>query len=233
MVVRNEGKWSLYRHTSPIGKVYIGITSVKPQRRWGYGCNYKRCYLLDRAIKKYGWDNIKHEVLFTGLSEHHAKNLEIDLIKHYKKLNISYNITDGGDGVIGVPDSPKRIEAVRKYWTGRHLTEEAKRKISEANKGNQATKGMHWSKESIAKMIATRKKNGMKRHISKEKLSEIRRTTAKCIPVYQYNLDGTFVAKYFSMKEAQRKTGTHANNISMCCSGTIRQANNYIWRKAL
>lgn len=231
MISKEKRTWSLYRHTSPSGKVYIGITSRKPKTRWGNGCNYTSSVLFKKAIDKYGWNNIRHEVLFSGLSEEKAKSLEIDLIRHYKNLGISYNITDGGDGVIGVPDSPKRLEAVRKYWTGRHLSEEAKRKISEANKGNQATKGMHWSKESIAKMVATRKINGMKRHISAEKLSEIRKTTAKCIPVYQYTLAGTFVAKYFSMGEAARQTNTNRQGISMCCSGVLNQSNNYIWRK--
>lgn len=46
---------------------------------------------------KYGWNNITHEVLFTDLTEDRAKNLEKDLIRHYKNLNISLNITDGGD----------------------------------------------------------------------------------------------------------------------------------------
>lgn len=28
-----ENNWSVYKHTSPSGKVYIGITSKKPQVR--------------------------------------------------------------------------------------------------------------------------------------------------------------------------------------------------------
>lgn len=30
-------KWTVYRHTSPSGKVYIGITSQNVERRWNSG----------------------------------------------------------------------------------------------------------------------------------------------------------------------------------------------------
>lgn len=94
--------WTVYRHISPSGKVYIGITSREVIKRWNNGNNYKMCSIFQKAILKYGWDNIKHQVLFTNLTERRAKDLEVDLIRHYKNLAISYNITDGGDGMLGV-----------------------------------------------------------------------------------------------------------------------------------
>ena len=116
--------YSLYRHTSPSGKVYIGITTQTPEKRWYNGKGYKRHTYFFNAILKYGWDNIKHEVLFTGLDELTAKSLEIDLIRHYKGLGISYNITDGGDGYLGYKPS----KGTRKIWSeqrrGRVLTKE-------------------------------------------------------------------------------------------------------------
>ena len=92
--------WCVYRHTSPSGKVYIGITHYKdPKKRWGKNGNfYSKKVVFYRAIEKYGWDNIKHEILFQGLPEKRAKNLEVSLIQHYKKLGLSYNMTVGGDG---------------------------------------------------------------------------------------------------------------------------------------
>ena len=59
-----EKKWCLYRHTSPSGKVYVGITSKPILRRWNNGNGYRTCKNFWRAILKYGWDNIIHEVLF-------------------------------------------------------------------------------------------------------------------------------------------------------------------------
>lgn len=43
--------YTVYRHTSPSGKVYIGITKQKPHKRWNSGQP-----LFERAILKYGWD---------------------------------------------------------------------------------------------------------------------------------------------------------------------------------
>lgn len=90
--------YKLYRHTSPSGKVYIGITKTSVYARWMNGRGYRRHNnAFYNAILKYGWDNIKHEVLFTNLSKDRAIRLEIELIRHYKSLRISYNISDGGN----------------------------------------------------------------------------------------------------------------------------------------
>ena len=34
-----KNNWTVYRHISPSGKVYVGITSMQPELRWskGYG----------------------------------------------------------------------------------------------------------------------------------------------------------------------------------------------------
>lgn len=64
-----ENNYCIYRHTSPSGKVYIGITSKNPNIRWQNGTGYVKCTLFHKAILKYGWDAIKHEILFCNLSK--------------------------------------------------------------------------------------------------------------------------------------------------------------------
>lgn len=111
--------WTIYRHVSPSGKVYVGITSRSPKERWGHnGCSY-RGQIFVNAINKYGWDNIKHEILFTNLTEQRAKNLEIELIRHYKGLGISYNMTDGGDGTVGLKLSEERRARLKEIMRNR------------------------------------------------------------------------------------------------------------------
>ena len=117
-------KWFVYQHISPNGKVYVGITSKpRPNDRWESGTGYARCPHFEHAIKKYGWDNIKHEILLTGVSKSEAVYAEKYLIKWYKSHGNSYNITDGGDGCQGMK-----------------LSEETKRKISFGNKGKNIGK---------------------------------------------------------------------------------------------
>ena len=50
------------------------------------------------AILKYGWDAFEHEILFHNCSRELAYKLEMAFIKYYKDNQLSYNITDGGQG---------------------------------------------------------------------------------------------------------------------------------------
>lgn len=138
-------KWIVYRHVSPSKKVYIGITCQTTSKRWKNGLGYFSSPYFFSAIVKYGWINIKHEVLFEGLPEKRAKDLEISLIRHYKNLGISYNVTDGGEGVVGIKydaNHCSNLSKVVKKWyethdspmKNKHHTEEAKRRMSERHK---------------------------------------------------------------------------------------------------
>jgi predicted GIY-YIG superfamily endonuclease len=61
--------YSVYIHINKSNnKKYIGITSQKPEKRWGNGKNYKKNTYIRRAIDKYGWDNFEHIILKTNLS---------------------------------------------------------------------------------------------------------------------------------------------------------------------
>lgn len=241
MVKRNEGIWTVYRHISPSGKVYIGITSQEIHKRWRYGTGYGSCWYFQKAIDKYGWNNIKHEILFTGISEERAKRLEIDLIRHYKNIGISYNLTDGGQGWLGHHHSDEAKEKMRQKKLGRHLSEETKRKMSEARKGRPGTNtGRKLSEETKIKMRERRKNRPVIYHISKEELSRRFIEAQKgitSIPVYQYTKDGNFITTFASQSEAARSVGVRQSSIYNCCranaEGKCRTIKGYIWRKAV
>lgn len=134
--------WTVYKHTAPSGKVYIGITSQKVKNRWGNGHGYKD-QIFYRAIKKYGWENINHEILFEGLTKKQAGEMEQHLIEKYDCIvPKGYNKSKGGE-----------------YgFSGMHHSIEARQKISEANKGRpSARKGTHLSSETRQKMSESKK----------------------------------------------------------------------------
>lgn len=113
-----NSRYYVYKHTSPSGKVYIGITQQEPEARWKNGFGYLRKNKHGRytqpcmanAIVKYGWENFSHEILFEGLTREEAKAKEIELIAEYKSDNRSfgYNIEHGGDSVDKFSDETKR-----------------------------------------------------------------------------------------------------------------------------
>lgn len=94
----NERPYKVYKHTFPNGKVYIGITSLEPKKRWANGAGYRDNKRMYNAIKKYGWDNIKHEILFTDLTQEQAYEKEITLIAEYGSIEFDkgYNRHIGG-----------------------------------------------------------------------------------------------------------------------------------------
>ena len=94
-----SSNYTVYKHTNKVnGKVYIGITNQAVERRWQNGAGYVGTY-FGKAIKKYGWDNFTHEVLFSGLDKETACEVEIALIKAYRSnlREKGYNISKGGE----------------------------------------------------------------------------------------------------------------------------------------
>lgn len=121
-----DRNYTVYVHIFPNGKRYFGITSKDPEKRWQKGYGYKKgnSIIVYSAIQKYGWDNIEHKILYNKLTKDEAQQIEIYLIKKYKTNcckygnDYGYNMTDGGEGT-----------------KGKVLSEESKKKISEAHKG--------------------------------------------------------------------------------------------------
>ena len=143
----------VYKHTCPNEKIYIGITKQQPIKRWGYnGYGYRKNTLFYRAIQKYGWSNIKHEILYENLSKEEAEQKEIELIEKYKsnQPKYGYNIANGGNTTGTVSEATK--EKISKTLKGYEFSDERRKnisintrkamanpeirkKISEANKG--------------------------------------------------------------------------------------------------
>ena len=200
--------YSVYKHTSPKGKVYIGITSMNPLKRWNNGRGYKHNSYFYSAIQKYGWENIKHEILFDNLTKEEAEQKEIELIAKYKsnQRGYGYNLTSGGETCVvciesrkkmsdshkGIPLSEKHKECLKH---GRH-----KRKV-------QPNAGKHLSKE-------------WKKHVS-ESLSK---------KVCQYDLNGNLINIYNSSVIASKISGVVNSNISRCCNGKLKSAGGFVWR---
>ena len=111
--------WTVYKHTFPNGKVYIGITGREPEKRWNNGYGYlarkNGKYIqpqIAHAIIQYGWLNVTHEIIACGLSKKEAGEMESSLVSLHKSNNeeFGYNMTDGGFNYL-TPAQVKHKEA--------------------------------------------------------------------------------------------------------------------------
>lgn len=195
-MILETNNYTVYKHTSPIGKVYIGITKMNPIRRWASGLGYKNCTHFFNAILKYGWINIKHEILYTELTQEEAENKEKELIKEHHSNNpdFGYNIQSGGyrnnNGIKRTPEQIQHyIEGARKRPKRDHLSEEHKRNISKSLIGNKRA----------AELTCNRK------------------------AILQYNLNGKLLATYSHAAEAAEIIGCDKSSINRACRENERE----------
>lgn len=194
------GNFTLYIHTNKINnKKYIGITQQKPEKRWQNGFGYIKCPLFYNAIKKYGWDNFKHEIILQGLDKETACKIEIELIRFYKsnQREYGYNISNGGEC----------------NWLGLHHSKETKEKMSIAKK--------NMSKESRLKNAQSHKgllagnKNPM--YGKSGALSPVSRKII-CLN------DSTI---FDSIADAGRKLNVHTSHVSSVCKNKLNHVGGY------
>ena len=200
--------YCVYKHTSPSGKVYVGITKQKPKYRWNNGKGYTRTdeqILFKRAIIKYGWNNFTHVIILNNISELEAKYTERHLIRWYKIHKLSYNITDGGDGALGAGYT----------HSGWHHSAESKRKMSESRKGifagvNNPMFGRHETSSAFGKF-------GKNHPASKM--------------VKQYTKEGIFIRCWDCISDIERELNIKVTHITACCNGRQKTAGGYIWKR--
>lgn len=128
--------YKLYKHTTPSGKVYIGITCNEVKKRWSNGNGYVQNQYFYRAIRKYGWENIKHEILLTGLTKEKAEWWEKRMIKKYRSTNPKYGYNHGEGGVHPGKLSLNTRRKMMKVRMGHLVSEETRRKLSKSMMGN-------------------------------------------------------------------------------------------------
>ena len=135
----------VYLHTSPSGKRYVGITGSPIEQRWRHGNGYFRNKYFARAIKKYGWDNFKHEILAEGLSKFEAEKIEQSLIARYQSnvRAFGYNIKNGGDSNGKHAEESKRLMSENRKGKGTQPRSETTReKMRENHKGGNPPKSV-------------------------------------------------------------------------------------------
>lgn len=200
--------YCVYQHTAPNGKVYIGITGQNPLKRWNNGTGYSKNILFYRAIVKYGWDNIKHEILFDGLTEEEACKKEVELISKYQSNNpnYGYNLSIGGQsGCKGYKWNKNQKENLSKAHTGIKRSAEARKHIAE---GKMGCKNPNWGKHPTERTLEIYREIRKKENLTEETRKRLSNSHKKPILCVELNLT------FDSAKEAEETL--HILSTSIC-----------------
>ena len=147
-------KGIIYKYTNTVnGKCYIGKTTNAIKRKWSHLHDRRHKSLFHNALDKYGINQFNYEVLIEFISKDKDRldfilnYFEKYYIKKYEsnKIEKGYNLTNGGDGVIG------RFGELNPFY-GKHHSEENKLRHSNRMKGRNA------SDETKLKMSESQKK---------------------------------------------------------------------------
>lgn len=237
----------IYMVTNNItGKRYVGKTSTTVEERWkGHVSEASRNLsnsALHKAINKYGQDAFSLTVLL--------KNIPVELLNHYERLLIvrmktraplGYNLTDGGDGVLGYHHTEQMRRHLSKVNNGRKLNHGDliragwKRNDTIQKRSQNPLWRQHLSESRIGKY--TGKENGFygKHHSddTKKHLSELRG-----LAVEMLSRQGEYLRTFCSAKAAGDymvseglTSNKYANSLILdACRGKVSYAYGFCWR---
>lgn len=170
---------------------------------------------LGEAIRQYGSKNFA----LTILEECQIEDLDEKEQKWIKELNTfynGYNMTIGGRDQVCDLNKLRAIptEEVIKSWeqglTIKQIQQKFERSSTNTIKNQLLEKG--YKQEEIE---------------NRGKLARAKRTSRI---VQQYNLQGDFIAEYYSLNEAGRAINTSSQNIGKVCRGERPTAGGFIWK---
>lgn len=230
-----ERLYYVYKHTFPNGKIYIGIT-YDIEKRWRNGNGYQHQNKLNNAILKYGWNNIKHEILHDNFTKKQAEEKEKYYINLYKsnKREYGYNIMEGGNisdnrYTFTIEDRGKISKGLKGKYKGRHFSPK-----SEFKKGHTFTKEMldKMSKAKIGKEPWNKGLKGVMSAWNKGlKGLNFGKNNAASKKIVQFDKQGDYIKIFDCISDAEREICEGKNgHFGECASNKIKTARGYVWR---
>jgi len=213
------------------GKTYIGQTIRPITKRFEQHQKSSACRAIYNAIQKYGWDDFEKDWY-----ECPDKDLNFDeelLVREMKTMSPEgYNLREGG-GSHGKP-SEESNQKNRESHIGKTMSEKAKQEIRKANIGKPRSKESKQKQSESIKgenhhMYGKTRSQETKQQIREANRGERNHNSKK---VYQYHLDGTFIASFESCGEAARNVEGDNSSISKCArdkNGRHNTAHGFKW----
>lgn len=247
-------EYCVYKHTAPCGKVYIGITSQTPSVRWKNGRGYADNPYFFNAILKYGWENIRHDILYESLTKDEAEEKEKNLILYYRSYEREhgYNIAMGGNTTTPSEESrAKASAAMVEAWSDESFRE----RVSRAMRGVKRTDAArHNISEAQKKRFQNEEERRLvsERQIGRTRSEDAKRKTSDSLKKYYSDPENREALKlaredinrkyharsvvcvetgevFEAVVDAAKKYGIDHRNISAVCKGKRSVAGGLHW----
>lgn len=209
--------FTVYKYTFPDGKIYIGVTGNSISKRRDNGYNHNKP--LKKALKEAGWKNVKVDILATCADQESAFSTEQQMIAVFEATNpdIGYNVSKGGKATFkSLSHSDEAKAMMSERAKGAVFTEEHKRNISNALKGNQKICGVNNPMFGKPKSAETIKKQYLAHKGSMK-------------AIIQKDLAGNIIAEFDSLHQAEKATGVFRNCITACANGKQKSSKGFLW----
>jgi hypothetical protein len=251
----------IYKITNTVnGKAYVGVTNVlDPTLRFKRHMQAirrgKGCPLLMEAVKKYGEDAFKFEILIICFDEDIYKYENNYIIKHNTLTPNGYNAVEGGKAVKGFlgkthSENTKMIlgkkskeinkrpeikemhrqcafEMHKKYNMSELLKKSEKwhKAVAEGRIGNRGGKHNSHTTTKISEGVI---KYFNDDDIRKKHSNIMRKVNGR--KINQFSKEDILIAAYDSIIEATEKTKTHRSTIQACATGRTKTGGGFIWK---
>lgn len=215
-------KIGIYKITNSLNECYIGQTVNWEKRKRQYkNLHCKKQPKIYASLLKYGWNKHKFEIIEECCKSQLDQKESFYKRKFIKKFGWK-----------------KALFCKIKDRKGGQVSEETKLKISKTklkfyknNPGN--TKGMKFIKSQetcnkISKSLLGKEKSI--EHKQNMSLCRLGKTTKKCRPILQYDLQGNFIKEWNKIKDASISLGASDGNIICCAKGIQKTAYGFIWK---
>jgi group I intron endonuclease len=256
--------WVIYKITSPSGRIYVGKTMNLPKRLSVYKSeSCKEQTLLYHSLKKYGYLNHIFEVVdeFSSNNEF-ASGKEIFWIRsfmsHRKKWeNSDYkydrglNLTDGGDGTLGVVVSEETRKKMSEkkigktpHNKGEKMSPEARKYLFDGlkrylDKNGPWNKGVKKTEEQKRKISESKKGSTYNRgrvHTPESRkkfllnLEKAKKFLKNEKAVLVFDKNENFLKEYSSIKECSKDLNINRDTISFNLRGITKSRKGYIFK---